>query len=103
MKFFVPGFNDGQAETAYQSLFDSAKEQLRTAITPRRIFSLQYVHDKHVLKVVVGETHPDHPRNTVLAILESQPHIVMTKNTNGRPGPTIMVASHEITDVTEFD
>jgi hypothetical protein len=103
MKFFIPGIPTQQAETTYRSLYDTAKEQLRTPITEKRIFSLRYIHDKRPVSVVVGESHPHHPRYLILAILESQPHIVMTQSKDGKHGPTIMVANTEITDVVEFD
>ena len=103
MNFFVPGTPGAQAEVAYQLLIESAKEQLRTTITPKRIHSLSYVHDKHRLRVTVGDQHPEHHRFKVLAILESQPHIVMTQDPDGKPGPTIMVTTAEITAITEFE
>src|SRR5690242_6655494 len=103
MKFFMPGIDAAQAETAYKSLYDAAKEQLRTPISSRRIFSLRYIHDKRPLNVVVGESHPHHPRYLIMAILESQPHIIMTQGPDGRHGPTIMVANAEITDVVDFE
>jgi hypothetical protein len=81
----------------------TAREQLRTAITPKRIRSLKYVHDKRIVAIEVGAAHPAHPRYTILAIFESQPHIVVTQASTGQPGPTIIVASNEITELTEFD
>jgi hypothetical protein len=103
VKFFVPGVPSTEAEAAYRALCDSAKEQLRTQITSKRIMSLRYVHDKRTLRLEVGEVHPEQYRYRVVAILESQPHIVMTQGSEGHSGPTFMVNSSEITDVTEFD
>lgn len=103
MKFFVPGITNAHAETAYSTLFDGAKDQLRTPITEKRIYSLRYTHDKRQVSVVVGESHPHHPKYQVLAILESHPHIVLTRDRAGKHGPTIMVANAEITEVVEFD
>jgi hypothetical protein len=103
MKFFVPGVSDAQAEVAYQALFEAAKDQLRTTITPKRIYSLRYLHDKRRLRAVVGEVHPEHPRYKILAILESQPYIVMTQGPDGKHGPTIMINSAEITEAIEFE
>lgn len=102
MKFFVPDTADSLSEATYKALFTSAREQLRTSITPKRIYRLEYIHDKHQIAVQVGGTHPDHPHYTIVAILESQPHIVMTRTSAGQPGPTIMIASHEVTEVVEF-
>lgn len=103
MKFFIPGVPDAHVETAYQSLFDAAKDQMRTPITPKRIYSLDYSHDKRRLRATVGESHPEHSKYRIVAILESQPHMVMTQGLGGGHGPIILVNSSEITEVTEFD
>jgi len=103
MKFFIPGVPDHGVEAAYQALYDTAKAQLRTPITPRRIFRLEYVHDKRNRHLAVGEAHPEHHRYQILAILESKPYIVMTRDLSGEIGPTFMVNGTEITDVTEFE
>ncbi len=102
MRFFIPGIPDHEAVAAYDALSLSAHDQLRTSITPKRIYSLKYIHDKHPITVRVGESHPDHTRYNIIAIFESQPHIVITQTAAGQPGPTIMVASHEITEIVEF-
>ena len=103
MKFFVPGTSAAHSETAYRTLFDAAKDQLRTPISEKRIFSLRYIHDKRTVSIEVGEPHPHHPKYQILAILESHPHIVLTRDRLGKHGPTIMVANAEITEVVEFD
>jgi hypothetical protein len=102
MKFFVPGVSSARTEATYQELFEAAKSQLRTSITPKRIFSLRYIHDKRTRVVTVGETHPEYHRYRILAILESQPHIVLTQDRGGKAGPTFMVNTTEITEVVEF-
>jgi hypothetical protein len=102
MKFFVPGIVASQSEAAYEALFKTAREQLRVPITPKRIYRLEYVHDKRRITIQVGEFHPAHPRYIILAILESRPHIVITRTATAEPGPTIMVASNEITEIIEF-
>jgi hypothetical protein len=103
VKFFIPGIPDTQTETTYKSLYDAAKDQLRTPITDKRVFSLRYIHDKRAVNVVVGEAHPHHPNFVILAILESQPLIVVTQARNGQSGPTIMITNAEVTDMVEFD
>jgi hypothetical protein len=103
MRFFVPGISNPQAEAAYRALYEAAKDQLRTPITAKRILSLNYVHDKQAVCVRVGEAHPEQYRYRVVAILESRPFIVMTQSLTGSPGPTYMVNSAEITEVTEFE
>jgi hypothetical protein len=103
VKFFVPGVPDTQAELAYRSLSDAAKVQLRTVITPKRIYSLDYLHAKRRVRVVVGEVHPEHVRYRILAILESHPHIVVTQGRDGGDGPTILVSNAEVTEMTEFE
>ena len=103
MKFFVPEIPNSHAELAYKSLADSAKSQMRIAITPKRIYGLRYVHDRRPVRVVVGGSHPEHPGYMILAILESQPHIVMAQSLRGGSDLTILVNTAEITEVTEFD
>jgi hypothetical protein len=103
MKFFIPGVQRAQSEAVYKALFDTAKDQLRTPISPKRILSVRYIHDKREVVLKIGEPHPQNYRYVVMAIFESQPHIVVTQSSSAKPGPTFMVNSAEITEVTEFE
>lgn len=102
MKFFIPGVPDSETETTYQGLIDAAKDQLRTAIVPKRIRSINYVHDKRRRALTVGDQLPEHHRYIVMAILESQTYIVLTQAHDGKRGPIIMVSTPEVTEVEEF-
>jgi hypothetical protein len=103
MKFFVPEVPDSHAEVAYTSLSDAAKSQMKTTIAPKRIYGLTYVHNKRQFGLVVGGPHPEHLGYMVVAILESQPYIVIAKSTRGGSGITILVNNTEVTEVTEFE
>lgn len=103
MKFFMPQVAEPQVETVYQSLVEAAKSQMKITITPRRIYGLNYVHDKRTLRLVVGGAHPEHLGHIILAILESNPYMVVTHSLRGGGGLTILVNGSEVTETVEFD
>jgi hypothetical protein len=104
MKFFVPQSKRGQSEPSYQNLFDLLKDQLRMPLTPRRIFSIDYTHDKKQWHAEVGKLEQQERRYEILAIFESAGvYIIVTQAKNGNPGVKILVSKDEVTDVKDFD
>jgi hypothetical protein len=103
MKFFVPQAQPSEYEATYQAICGVVKDQLRTPLSERRIFSLSYTHDKRRFRAEVGQLDPQQGRYEVLAIFESKPHIIFTRAQNGGHGVTILVSSDEVTAVEEFD
>lgn len=103
MKFFVPGYTKGKAEAGYNDLLEHIKDQLRTPITPRRIFSISYTHDKKPYHIEVGKFEQQENRYEVVAIFESSVFIAMTRNKTGVQGIKILVSKDEVTDVKDFD
>jgi hypothetical protein len=102
MKFFVPQTEVSEYETAYQGILRSVKDQMRMPITDRRIYSINYVHDKKKFRAKVGDLDPQQGRYEVVAILESKPHVIFTRAENGDPGLTMLVNSDEITEIEDF-
>ena len=103
MKFFVPEVPQAQVEHAYSSYIDAAKSQMKTAITPKRIYGLKYIHDKRQRHLVVGGSHPEHLGHIIMAILESQPYMVVTQSLRGGGGLTVLVSGSEVTETIEFE
>jgi hypothetical protein len=103
MKFFVPQMKKSQAEASYQVLYDHLKDQLRMPIGTRRIFSIDYTHDKKPWHAEVGQLDQQEKRYEVAAIFESGVYIVFTRAKNGNPGPKILVSKDEVTDVQDFE
>jgi hypothetical protein len=101
MKFFVPQIKPHEAETAYASMRDVVKDQLRWSITERRIFGLKYTHDKKPVSIAVGELDGQSNRYTILAIFESGLYIAYAKAPNGA-GVTMLINKDEVTEVEEF-
>ena len=102
MKFFIPNTKPSEAEAAYASLVNVVKDQLRIAITPRRIYGMHYVHDKKRLHVQVGSMDPQQGRYVVCAILESKPYVVVTRTESGQDGLTMLINGDEVTSIDEF-
>ena len=102
MKFFVPQSARREYQTTYDEIRKSVKEQLRVQIAERKIFSIDYVHDKKPWRAEVGQLDPQQGRYEVIAIFQSKPHIVFTRSPNGASGLTILVNSDEITEVEDF-
>jgi hypothetical protein len=103
LKCFIPQVPRTKYEETYEEIAKSVKEQMRTSITPRRIYSLDYVHDKKRCHAEVGMVDPQQGRYEVVAIFESKPYIVYTRSANGSHGLTILVSGDEITTIKDFD
>lgn len=102
MKFFVPQSARREYQETYEGIRKSVKEQLRVQIAERKIFSIDYVHDKKKWRAEVGQLDPQQGRYEVIAIFQSKPHIVFTRAVDGANGLTILVNSDEITEVEDF-
>ena len=102
MKFHIPQVPASQQEAAYAVIAKAVKEQMRINVTPRRIFGINYLHDKKRINVRVGEHDPHDGRHIVLAILESSPYVVYTRQLTGGPGVNILVNKDEITEILDF-
>jgi hypothetical protein len=103
VKFFMPQIATAQYPEVYEAIANSVKEQLRLKIEPKKIFRLEYVHDKHRLVAEVGMPDPQEGRYEVFAIFEAKPFIVFTRKNDGGDGLTMLVANDEITNVEYFD
>lgn len=102
MKFFVPQAKPAEYEASYAAITKIVSEQLKTPITPRRIFSLDYVHDKKKCRLEVGNLDLQ-GRYEIIAIFESKPYIIYTRTHSGQGGITILVNGDEITTVEDFE
>jgi len=103
LKFFVPHVSKADYARTYDGIIDAVKEQMRVPVTPRKIFRLDYVHDKKRLRAEVGKLDPQQGRYEVFAILESRPYVVFTRLSNGEAGLTMLVSNDEITEVVDFE
>jgi hypothetical protein len=102
VKFFVPEATPHEAEGVYALARAALTDQLRWPITDRRVFRLDYVHDKKSRSVEVGGLEAQSRRFIILAIFESSVYIVHTRAVNGGAGVTILVSKDEVTEVTDF-
>jgi hypothetical protein len=103
MNFFIPRVGADRHQTTYDNITKIVKDQLGTVISERRVFSINYVHDKKKRRAEVGQLDPQMGRYEVAAIFESKPHIVFTRAIDGGKGLTMLVSSEEITDIEYFD
>ena len=103
MKFFLPSTRGAQAEIAYAEIVELMRKQLRWPITPRRIRSLEYTHDKRKYALEVGELDGQEGRYIVTAILESSQYIAYTRSPSGEPGVIILVSPDDVTLVEDFE
>lgn len=101
MKFFIPQAKKSEFETKYQTIIEILKDQFRWPIVERKIFSLDYVHDKKSLSVEVGQELKQ--RYEVMAILESSSYLVFTRTPSGAAGVTLLVNKAEVESVVDFD
>jgi hypothetical protein len=102
MRFFVPQARGPEQEQTYQSIIAALKDQLRWPISPRRIYSIQYHHDKKTYAAAVGTLEPLENRYEILAILESNFYLIFTRLPNGAHGVTILVSKDEILEIEDF-
>jgi hypothetical protein len=103
VKFFIPQTKKSEYDKQYQAIIATLKDQLRWPITDRRIYSLEYVHDKKNFKVEVGKLDPYEQRYEVVAILESSTFLVFTRTKDKGVGVTILVNPQEVTGIVNFD
>ena len=103
MRFFIPAVKPADYETHYASRVASVKDQMRWTITPRRIYCLEYTHDKQQFELKVGEIENAGRDYEVEAILESNSYVVLARDILGGPGLTIMVDKSEITHIEDFE
>ncbi len=103
MKFFVPQASRSEYQSAYEGIAKAVKDQLRVAITDRRIFSIEFIQDKKNWRAEVGQPDPQQGRYEVIAIFESKPHIIFTKAADGSQGLTILISNDDITKVEDFE
>lgn len=102
MKFFIPKTTPAQAERLYTEMFESIKDQLRWTITPRRIYSLKYTHDKKACSAEVGTLERQGYRYIIQAIFESNHYVVFTQAPDGGQGIKILINKDEVTSIEDF-
>lgn len=103
MKFYVPHAKRGHGADRREEIAKVIHDQLKIAMTPRRIQSIEYTHDKKKYRLEVGKPENQEHRYEVVAIFESKPFIVATRAKSGENGPTILVNADEITKIVDFD
>lgn len=99
MKFFIPeAKGEEEAEKVYNAIKEHAENVMGWKTTNRRIFKINYQHDKTNHTAEVGK--PDTMTGEiVLAIFEAQSYLVCTPNRGGFKGQPIMVGvPHRIID-----
>lgn len=101
-KFFIPHVKPRASEADYESILASVKYQFNWPVTTRRISSLSYTRDKKLVTARIGEHLPFEHKFEVVAILESNLYLIITRSEGGHPGPTILVDTKEVTESTEF-
>lgn len=101
MQFFIPHTKKAGFEASYIDIIAKLKDQLKVAISARKIFSISYVHDKKTCYAEVGQLERN-GRYEILAIFEANPYIVFTKAKNGGQGLTILVSKEEITEIQDL-
>lgn len=102
MHFFIPHTRKTEHETVYNGITDIVKDQLKVQITPRKIFSINYIKDKKEVSAEVGKLE-HHGRYVILAIFEANPFVIFTQTTSGDRGITLLVGKETVTAITEFD
>ncbi len=102
MNFFIPQTRAPKHAYMYDSIIASVKDQLGCKITDRKIYSLEYVHDKKSYSATVGELEQIENRFKVWAILEAKLFIVFTRHPKTHEVVTILVNSDEVTSVVDF-
>ena len=103
MKFFIPQVSEPQYGEVYDAIVKSVKEQMRLKIEPKKIFRLNYIHDKRKKVAQVGKPDPQGGRYEVYAIFEAKPFIVFTRGKDGGHGLTMLISNQEITEIEYFD
>jgi hypothetical protein len=103
MNFFFPGIDSIEsAEKFWLATKQFAEETLRWKVTNRRIFSIQYTHNRQNMYAEVGK--PETPNGElVLVILESNAYLVCTISRGVKRGMPFLVGREEAWDVKYFD
>lgn len=102
VRFFIPHAKPSEYEAQYASMIAAVKDQMRWVIGERRIFRIEYTHDKKRHSLQVGEVEAMGRDYEVCAILESNSYIAITKDLQGKLGVTIMVDKDEVTASEDF-
>jgi hypothetical protein len=105
MKFFIPAAaTENEAERVYGAIKAYLAQELGADVSPRRIRSLQYVHNRKNYSSVVGEEESD-GSGIVVAILFDQTrslYLVCTPYRGVISGSPILVGEHEVRTVSDF-
>jgi hypothetical protein len=103
VKFFVPGAaTRSDAERVWQATRHFAEAQFTWAVSSRRIYRLDYLHngERHIAEVGQYDAPED---EVVQVILESTTYLVCTENRGVRRGTPIQVGRGDVTEVVDFE
>jgi hypothetical protein len=106
MKFFIPYAKDKEQE---QNVYDATRkflsEELGAEFTDRKIFSLRYHHDGKSYYAEVGKEHGLNGEPVIAILYEDMRKLyhVCTPNRGVARGMSILVGSHEVEEVVDFD
>jgi len=102
VSFFIPHIKRHNFESAYESIKSAIKYQMGWNVTDRRIESLSYTSGKRKFTAKVGEFGMIEHRHEVAAIMEAALYLVVTRTKSGEPGPTILVDTKDVIEITNF-
>ncbi|KAB8140307.1 hypothetical protein F8S13_24050 [Chloroflexia bacterium SDU3-3] len=106
MKFFIPYAKDKEQE---QNVYDSTKrflsEQLGAEFADRKIFSLRYHHNGKSYYAEVGKNDTVEGEPVIVILYEAMRSLyhICTPNRGVVRGMSILVGSHEVEQVVDFE
>ena len=104
MRFFVPGCDEDQVKSAevWESVQRFAEQTLGWAVSSRKIYKLDYIHDQKTRLDRVGSLASGN-REEVIAILESNAYLVCTANRGVLRGMPMLVGTDEVIRAEDFE
>jgi hypothetical protein len=106
MKFFIPFAKDKEQEQdVYEGIRKFLSQELGAVLTDRKIFSLRYHHDGKSYYAEVGKNHALNGEPVIAILYEDMRKLyhVCTPNRGVLRDMSILVGSHEVEEVVNFD
>ncbi len=100
--FYVPHAGRQNTEAEYAKMVAKIKDMFKWTVSERRIASIVYAYGKRVITATVGQYEQFENEHEIVAIIESNVYIIMTRSEDGAPGPMILVDGKDVSHIVDF-
>jgi hypothetical protein len=106
MKFFVPVTDDPVvAESVYKAVVEFNSKQLKSAISPKRIYKLDFAHEGRSFTATVGEVFPRLKERVVAILFDTTKkcYLICTAHRGVANGGPFLSGHEELRNIEYFE